>query len=132
MKHIKPTRLHLTYLAILFVSILFHACTPKSETKINLIYLNEERLEKVKDLIEKKDTFFTEAYAKLIVEADLELSKESNPVTNKTLIPPSGDKHDYMSIATYRFPNPDTPDGFPWKLARMMAVTQARHFKFLL
>jgi len=115
MNYAKPTRLPLTALATIVVASLLNSCTPnQSETKINLIYLNVERLEKVKDLIEKKDTFFTEAYAQLIVDADLELTKETNPVTNKTLIPPSGDKHDYMSIATYRFPNPDTPDGFPW------------------
>jgi hypothetical protein len=80
----------------------------------NFIYLNEERLEKVKDFIEKQDTIFTEAYNQLIVEADEELGKTPNPVTNKTEIPPSGDKHDYMSIAPYRWPNPDTEDGFPW------------------
>jgi hypothetical protein len=80
----------------------------------NFIYLNEKRLEKVKDFIEKKDTFFTEAYNQLIVEADEELGKTPNPVTNKTEIPPSGDKRDYMSIAPYRWPNPDTEDGFPW------------------
>lgn len=115
MNYAKPTRFSLIVIAIIVVTSFLNSCTPnQSETKINLIYLNEERLEKVKDLIEKKDTFFTEAYTKLIVEADLELTKEPDPVTNKSLIPPSGNKHDYMSIATYRFPNPDTPDGFPW------------------
>ncbi len=80
----------------------------------SFIYLNEERLEKVKNLIAKQDTFLTEAYNQLIVEADEELGKTPNPVTNKTEIPPSGDKHDYMSMAIYRWPNPDTEDGFPW------------------
>ena len=85
---------------------------PDMET--NLIYLNEERLEKVKHLIEKKDTYFTEAYNQLISEANEELNKTANPVTNKTQFPPSGDKHDYMSIAPYRWPNPETEDGSPW------------------
>lgn len=88
-----------------------------SEQKLNqskLIYLNEERLEKVKALIEGKDAYFTEAYDQLIDEADKELGKTTNPVTNKTQVPPSGDKHDYMSIAPYRWPNPDTEDGSPW------------------
>jgi hypothetical protein len=68
----------------------------------SLIYLNEDRLEKVKDLIAKDDTFFTDAYRQLIVEANKELNKTANPVTNKTQIPPSGDNHDYLSIAPYR------------------------------
>lgn len=88
--------------------------SPENSTQKNLIYLNQERLEKVKVLIEKKDSYFTDAYDQLIEDADKELSKTTNPVTNKTQIPPSGDKHDYMSIAPYRWPNPDTKDGFPW------------------
>lgn len=82
--------------------------------KRELIFLNEERLEKVKELIEKKDSYFVQAYDQLIAEADDELSKTTNPVTNKTQVPPSGDKHDYMSIAPYRWPNPDTENGSPW------------------
>lgn len=80
----------------------------------SLIYLNKERLLKVKVLIEKKDTYFTEAYDELIKDADKELGKTTNPVTSKTQTPPSCDKHDYMSIAPYRWPNPETEDGFPW------------------
>jgi hypothetical protein len=29
-------------------------------------------------------------------------------------MPPSGDKHDYLSYARYWWPNPDTPDGLPY------------------
>lgn len=86
----------------------------QTETKPQLIFLSEERLEKVKSLIEKKDQYFTEPYDLLIAGANEELTKAPNPVTNKTQAPPSGDKHDYMSIAPYRWPNPETEDGFPW------------------
>lgn len=86
----------------------------QTETGSQLIFLSEERLEKVKALIDKKDQYFTEAYELLIAEANEELSKPANPVTNKTQVPPSGDKHDYMSIAPYRWPNPETEDGVPW------------------
>jgi len=86
----------------------------QTETKPQLIFLSEERLEKVKSLIEKKDQYFTEPYDLLIAGANEELTKVPNPVTNKTQAPPSGDKHDYMSIAPYRWPNPETEDGFPW------------------
>ena len=86
----------------------------RSRLKNNFIYLNEDRLNKVKNLIENKDPFFTEAYKSLIDQANKELVKSPNPVTNKNQIPPSGDKHDYMSIAPYRWPNPNTPDGSPW------------------
>lgn len=86
----------------------------KSKTK--LIYLDQERLAKVKRLIAQKDSFFTEAYQQLITEANLELEKKTDPVTNKTQLPASGNKHDYLSIAPYRWPNPATATGFPWIL----------------
>lgn len=79
-----------------------------------LVYLNKERLLKVKYLLKNKDPFFIEAYRQLINKADMELDKSANPVTNKTILPPSGDKHDYISIAPYRWPNPNTADGSPW------------------
>lgn len=79
-----------------------------------LVYINKERLLKVKYLLKNKDPFFIEAYRQLINEADKELDKTPNPVTNKTILPPSGDKHDYISIAPYRWPNPNAADESPW------------------
>jgi hypothetical protein len=35
-------------------------------------------------------------------------------VTDKKAIPPSGDKHDYMSQAPYFWPNPNTSNGLPY------------------
>ena len=35
-------------------------------------------------------------------------------MTHKELAPPSGDKHDYMSIAPYWWPNPKTKNGLPY------------------
>lgn len=84
--------------------------------KTKLIYLSEERLYKAKTLIIKNDPFFTEAYKYLLVEANKYLLKTPDPVTNKSQTPPSGDKHDFLSIAPYRWPNPATADGFPWIL----------------
>jgi hypothetical protein len=114
---------------LLTLSIVFFFTVTKAQEKKNgiysdksqminqhndFIYLNEARLQKVKALIKKEDSFFKEAYNELIEIADKELNKEPNPVTNKTQTPPSGDLHDYMSIAPYRWPNPATADGFPW------------------
>ena len=35
-------------------------------------------------------------------------------VMDKPVTPPSGDKHDYMSRATYWWPDPSKPDGLPY------------------
>jgi hypothetical protein len=54
------------------------------------------------------------AYEKLLQDADALLKIEAETVTCKKIVPPSGDKHDYMSLAPYWWPNPDTPDGLPY------------------
>jgi hypothetical protein len=47
-------------------------------------------------------------------EADRALRVQPMSVTTKGLTPTSGDKHDYMSMARYWWPNPNTPDHLPY------------------
>src|SRR5437660_7747485 len=47
-------------------------------------------------------------------EADKAMSAGPFSVMQKNAIPPSGDKHDYMSLAPYFWPNPNTPDHLPY------------------
>ncbi|MEH0675300.1 alginate lyase family protein [Vibrio scophthalmi] len=54
------------------------------------------------------------AYINLIKKADKALLANIDPVVNKTLLPASGDKHDYYSFGPYWWPNPDTDDGLPY------------------
>jgi len=54
------------------------------------------------------------AYQNLIQSADKSLSAGPFTVMNKTQVPPSGNKHDYMSLAPYFWPNPKTPNGLPY------------------
>ena len=48
-----------------------------------------------------KDGSLKPALAKLIREADRALTIEPLSVTRKEIAPPSGDRHDYMSLAPY-------------------------------
>lgn len=50
----------------------------------------------------------------LIARAEDALEIAPVSVMEKEQLPPSGDKHDYLSIAIYWWPNPDTEDGLPW------------------
>jgi hypothetical protein len=52
--------------------------------------------------------------SRIIADADIALNKGPFSVTHKTGVPPSGSKHDYMTLAPYFWPNPDTPDGLPY------------------
>ncbi|WP_116105974.1 alginate lyase family protein [Lewinella sp. IMCC34191] len=54
------------------------------------------------------------AYARLIGRADSLLDAPLYAVTQKTGVPPSGDKHDYLSLAPYWWPDPEKEDGLPW------------------
>jgi len=47
-------------------------------------------------------------------DADKAMSAPLLSVTENQLTPPSGDKHDYMSLAPYWWPNPATPNHLPY------------------
>lgn len=47
-------------------------------------------------------------------EADRAMRVAPLSVTEKPFTPPSGDKHDYMSMAPYFWPNPKTANGLPY------------------
>ena len=54
------------------------------------------------------------AVARLLRDADKALAAKPGSVMDKTLMPPGGDKHDYLSLAPYSWPDPAKPDGLPW------------------
>lgn len=60
------------------------------------------------------DPCYAEAYAALIAEAERLTEAEPLSVMMKERTPAGGTKHDYMSLARYFWPNPDTPDGLPY------------------
>ena len=51
---------------------------------------------------------------RLIQEAKTYLKIRSTSVMDKDQVPPSGEKHDFLSQTPYRWPNPDTPSGLPY------------------
>jgi hypothetical protein len=60
------------------------------------------------------DATVTPALRKLLLDADALLTRPSEAVTNKTMVPPSGNKHDYLSLAPYWWPDPHKPGGLPY------------------
>ncbi len=72
------------------------------------------QLEAVKKAIAEDDTAYKSFYEKLMKEADRELDRPEPTVMDKPVTPPSGDRHDYMSMGRYWWPNPDTADGLPY------------------
>ncbi len=60
------------------------------------------------------DKALAPAYNMLVKEAEKALQFGPVSVMEKKNIPPSGDKHDYMSLAPYHWPDPSKPDGLPY------------------
>ncbi|MCX6853952.1 MAG: alginate lyase family protein, partial [Verrucomicrobia bacterium] len=71
-------------------------------------------LVKAKAQIDAGDKVLAKALKKLVKDADKALAEPLPTVMSKEKMPPSGDKHDYMSIAPYFWPNPETKDGMPY------------------
>ncbi|MDL2306271.1 alginate lyase family protein, partial [Bacteroides sp. OttesenSCG-928-D19] len=57
---------------------------------------------------------YTAAYENLIKEAEQQLGVKPYSVVYKEGMPPSGDKHDYVSLSRYVWPDPSKPDGLPY------------------
>jgi Alginate lyase len=73
-----------------------------------------EVLTQIKSQIGNGNTIYTESLQKLQKEADKWLSKPNPTIVNKPVPPESGDKHDYMSLGKYWWPNPNTSNGLPY------------------
>jgi len=82
--------------------------------KSDMIKLDFLLLAARKRAIQAHDPAFQKAYAELREEADGFLDWGPVSVMQKDGIPPSGDKHDYMSIAPYFWPDPSKPGGVPY------------------
>jgi len=54
------------------------------------------------------------AYKQLLATADKALTKPNLSVTDKGMTPPSGSKHDYLSLSAYWWADNSKPDGLPW------------------
>lgn len=54
------------------------------------------------------------ALAALLRNAESDLATPLLSVTHKASLPPSGDPHDYVSLGTYWWPDPNTPGGSPY------------------
>lgn len=55
-----------------------------------------------------------QAYRQLLQQADKALRRPNPSVMDKNSVPPSGSKHDYLSLSAYWWPNSQKSNGLPW------------------
>jgi hypothetical protein len=76
--------------------------------------LSPVKLAESKVRVRQADKSLEPAMEKLRMEADEALKAGPFSVMDKQHTPPSGDKHDYMSLGPYWWPDPDKRDGLPY------------------
>jgi len=91
---------------------LLHAQKPKPDPQPRVFLLDAGVL------IEQKQHYAADASGPLATAlrdaADRAMKDGPFSVMDKQITPPSGDKHDYMSMGTYWWPNPNTANGLPY------------------
>lgn len=96
------------------VAVLAAQTLHAQKTKQFVFAMNMDALKENRSRIAAKDEALMPAYKQLLKDADAALKFGPVSVMEKTNKPPSGDKHDYMSLAPYFWPDPNKPDGLPY------------------
>ena len=99
----------LYFLALIFVSA-------NSAIAGTFIQLDAKQIAAVKASIEDKTASEAtlKAYRSLIERSDTLLNADVFTVTDKTILAPTGDPHDYLSISRYWWPDGNKRNGLPW------------------
>ena len=90
------------------------ALAPAANDQPRVFLLDASALRDARDRVRAADARTLPAWTALETAAGAALSAGPFSVTDKSVVPPSGDKHDYMSQAPYWWPNPATPNGLPY------------------
>jgi hypothetical protein len=114
-------------LTAMLVTITFtFSVNAQKEKQPETFLLNSNLLKDNKDKIKKGDAILSRALANLQQRADSALTHGPYSVTYKSKVPPSGDKHDYMSVGPYWWPDSTKADGLPY-IRRDGVVNPERH-----
>jgi hypothetical protein len=104
--------------SLLFSALLLGCAATKSVAEPPqapvVFVLNGSVLSGKKAAIKNNDPSLMPAYKTLLKDADKALNIGPFSVMEKKNEPPSGDKHDYMSLAPYHWPDPTKKDGLPY------------------
>ena len=97
-----------------FLLLLVAAALPTSSDKIPHVFLlNAKELQHQRQ-IARSQSGSSDPLRVVRTDADKAMSAGPFSVMQKDSTPPSRDKHDYMSLAPYFWPNPDTPNHLPY------------------
>ncbi len=101
-------------LAAVILGIALAGSSASSQPPPRVFVLQPGDLVETRKRLEASDASLLPALNRLKRDADTAFKGGIFSVVHKELTPPSGDKHDYMSLAPYWWPNPNTPNGLPY------------------
>lgn len=102
----------LIFLIIIALTVLITGC--ENAVKIEGIYVDFTKIEKAKRQMKKGNEKYSQTYNNLIENAETALNEGVFSVMDKKRTPPSGDKHDYLSMGPYWWPDTTKADGLPY------------------
>ncbi|KAB2924028.1 MAG: alginate lyase family protein [Bacteroidetes bacterium] len=97
-----------------FLLITFFIAVPADAQKPRTFVLNADTLAAVQERVFRGDKAYAPALKRLTKDAGKAMEQEIVAITSKTVLPPSGDAHDYYSLSRYWWPDPSKPDGLPY------------------
>ena len=104
-----PVKIILCFIfSSLFVAVVARADVP---SKPEVFFLSAQELTTARNRLAQGDAALAPALAALRAEADRALQLKPLSVMDKSRPSSSGDKHDYVSLAPYWWPNPQNPEG---------------------
>jgi hypothetical protein len=80
----------------------------------NVFLISPQHIAAQKAKYKQGDATVVKEVAVVIDRANKVLTENPHSVVDKAMTPPSGSKHDYMSLAPYFWPDPSKPDGKPY------------------
>jgi hypothetical protein len=100
---------------LLVVCLLGQVAAGYASVPIPRVFLIDPgQIEQIKRSVAAGDKTFSPALTRLESDANKALAGGTFSVVTKSVTPPSGDKHDYMSQAPYFWPDPKSPNGLPY------------------
>ena len=83
---------------------------------VSLAFLSGDEMQQTRSALQNHQAApqTEQAWQQLKQAADRALKQPNPSVTQKGMLPPSGSRHDYLSLSAYWWPDPDKPNGLPW------------------
>lgn len=111
----KPRPISLTFLLVIpALAMLASRDSAGESPRPRVFCLSAETLAKAKAAVAAGDAALKPALERLRKDAASALKAGPFSVVDNDLVPPSGDKHDYISFGPYWWPDPKKNDGLPY------------------